>query len=165
LERVARQFDVTIYYYNPNIDTKFEFERRSNEIEKLRALGLKFDVITEEYKSEEYDSAVRGLENLGEGSHRCYNCYELRLRKTAKFAREHGFSHFATTLSISPHKKIAWIREIGLELEREFDVKYLDEDFKKHDGYKRSLELSRNLNLYRQNYCGCKHSKREAHDR
>jgi predicted adenine nucleotide alpha hydrolase (AANH) superfamily ATPase len=159
---VVDDFEVTIFYYNPNIDTAAEFARRAGEIEKLEALGLEFKVVVGEHKPEEYDEAVRGLENLGEGSQRCYRCYVLRLRKTAEFARAQGFDYFSTTLSISPHKKIEWIREIGLELEREFGVAYLDEDFKKRDGYKRSLELSKKLDLYRQDYCGCKYSRAEA---
>jgi predicted adenine nucleotide alpha hydrolase (AANH) superfamily ATPase len=162
LERVAREFAVTIYYYNPNMDTADEFRRRAGEIEKLRGLGLEFEVIVEEYRPEEYDLAVRGKEDLGEGSARCYCCYGLRLRKTAAVAAREGFTAFGTTLSISPHKKIGWIREIGLMCEKEFGVRYLDEDFKKRDGYKRSLELSRELQLYRQDYCGCRYSKAEA---
>ena len=162
LERICSDFSVTIYYYNPNIDTKKEFERRAKEIAKLEKLGLKFKVIIDEYKSEEYDKVVKGKENLGEGSERCYACYKLRLYRTAEFAKKNRYDFFATTLSISPYKKTVWIQEIGLEAEKEFGVKYLDEDFKKIGGYQRSLELSRELKLYRQNYCGCKYSKVES---
>jgi predicted adenine nucleotide alpha hydrolase (AANH) superfamily ATPase len=155
-------FDITLYYYNPNIDTPLEFMRRAEELEKLKHLQDKLEIVVEEYVPGEYDAAVRGLETLGEGSQRCYNCYELRMRRAAEYAKAHDYDHFTTTLSVSPHKKAAWIHKIGQELERELGVKYLDEDFKKQDGYKRSLELSKKLGLYRQNYCGCKHSKAEA---
>ena len=161
LERLADEFSITIYYYNPNIDTPLEFMRRNEELSKLNELGIEFDVITEDYNPDEYNKAVQGLENLGEGSRRCYECYKLRMRKTAKYATENDFDLFTTTLSVSPYKKSDWIHEIGVECEKLFGVKYLDEDFKKKDGYKRSLELSRELKLYRQDYCGCKYSKEE----
>ena len=162
LERLANDFDITIYYYNPNIDTPLEFMRRAEELSKLDKLGIKYDVIIEDYIPSEYDEAVKGLENLGEGSQRCYECYKLRLRKTAEYARNNGFECFTTTLSVSPHKKVEWIHKIGREMEEEFDVRYLDEDFKKQDGYKRSIELSKELGLYRQGYCGCAYSKEES---
>jgi len=161
LERLADNFDITIYYYNPNIDTPLEFMRRAEELSKLDKLGIKYDVIIEEYISSEYDEAVKGLENLGEGSQRCYECYKLRLRKTAEFASKNGYKCFTTTLSVSPYKKVEWLHDIGRELEKEFGIKYLDEDFKKQGGYQRSLELSKDLKLYRQNYCGCVYSKAE----
>ena len=159
LERLAENFDITIYYYNPNIDTKLEFMRRSEELEKLRVLGIKFNVVIEEYKPDEYDVAVKGKENLGEGSERCYECYKLRLEKTARYASENDYDLFTTTLSISPYKKASWLSQIGRNFEELYKIAYLDKDFKKKDGYKRSLELSRELGLYRQDYCGCKYSK------
>lgn len=165
LERLDGQFAITIYYYNPNIDTPLEFMRRREELDKLHRLGIDFNVVAEEYQPVEYDAAVKGLEGLGEGSQRCYQCYELRLRRAAEYASAHGYDCFTTTLSVSPHKKAAWIHEIGQKLATEYQVDYLDEDFKKHDGYKRSLELSKELSLYRQNYCGCKYSKLEAEAR
>jgi Uncharacterized protein conserved in bacteria len=159
LERLADEFQITIYYYNPNIDTPLEFMRRREEIDKIQKLGISFDVITEKYKPAEHDKAIKGLERLGEGSQRCYECYKLRLQKTAIYAKDHGFDCFATTLSVSPHKNSQWLSEIGRAAAQEFNIEYLDHDFKKKDGYKRSLELSKELNLYRQNYCGCKYSK------
>lgn len=159
LERLAENFDITIYYYNPNIDTKLEFMRRQEELEKLHALNINFDVVTEKYKPNEYDKAIKGKEDLGEGSKRCYECYKLRLNKTARYAAEHGYDCFSTTLSISPYKNARWLSEIGQEVAKLYKVSYLDEDFKKKDGYKRSLELSKKLGLYRQDYCGCKYSK------
>ena len=165
LERLAGEFAITIYYYNPNIDTPLEFLRRSEEISRLEALGVDFDVVVEEYRPEEYDVAVAGLEALGEGSQRCYNCYQLRLQRTAAYAKKHGFGVFATTLSVSPHKNASWLSEIGQKVALEHGIDYLDENFRKKDGYKRSLELSSDLNLYRQDYCGCKYSKEEARAR
>ena len=164
LERLGQEYHVTIYYYNPNIDGVVEFERRAVELGKLKNIPMKYgyDVVVEEYDPDEYDEAVRGFEDLGEGSQRCWRCYELRMRRTAEYAARRGFEVFTTTLSVSPHKKAAWIGEIGRKLAAEFGVAYLDEDFKKHDGYKRSIELSRELGLYRQDYCGCKYSKAEV---
>lgn len=164
LERLGEEYHITVYYYNPNIDTPLEFMRRKEEFEKLQKLPLKygFDIIEEEYNPEEYDQAVKGLEKLGEGSRRCYECYKLRMIKTAKYAKENGFDIFATTLSVSPYKKSVWVSEIGRELGQEYGVEYLDENFKKQDGYKRSIDLSKEFDLYRQDYCGCKYSKNEA---
>jgi predicted adenine nucleotide alpha hydrolase (AANH) superfamily ATPase len=164
LERLGNEYHITVYYYNPNIDTPLEFRRRAEELKKLEALPLKYgyEIVVEDYHPAEYDSAVAGLEDLGEGSQRCYECYKLRMRKTAEYAKSHDFDAFTTTLSVSPYKKSAWISEIGHELAARFSVSYLDEDFKKHDGYKRSIKLSKNLGLYRQKYCGCKYSKAES---
>lgn len=161
IERLAEDFNITIYYYNPNIDTLLEFMRRKEELTKLNSLGIEFEVIAEEYRPTDYEKVIKGLENLGEGSKRCYECYKLRMYRTAEYASSHNYDYFTTTLSVSPHKKIEWLREIGQDLEKEFNIKYLDEDFKKKDGYKRSLELSRKLDLYRQDYCGCRYSKIE----
>ena len=162
VERLMEEFDIAIYYYNPNIDTKLEYVRRKEELEKLKKFVDRLEIIEERYEPEEYDEAVRGLETLGEGSERCYRCYELRMRRTAKYAMEYGYDVFTTTLSVSPHKKAEWIHEIGERLAGEYGVVYLDEDFKKRDGYKRSLELSRELGMYRQDYCGCRYSKAET---
>jgi predicted adenine nucleotide alpha hydrolase (AANH) superfamily ATPase len=161
LERLAEHWQMTIYYYNPNIDSVAEFRARSKELEKLTKLGIGFDVVVEQYRPSDYYAAVKGLENLGEGSQRCFECYKLRLAKTAEYAKSHGFDSFATTLSVSPHKNATWLSQIGQQLADIYKISYLDEDFKKRDGYKRSLELSSQLDLYRQNYCGCQFSKAE----
>lgn len=164
LERLGDDYHITIYYYNPNMDSATEFERRANELKKLKSIPLKYgyDIVIEDCKPEEFDDAVMGLEDLGEGSQRCYNCYELRMRKTAEHAVQNDFDVFTTTLSVSPYKKSAWISEIGKKLAAELSVAYMDENFKKHDGFKRSVELSNELGLYQQNYCACKYSKIEA---
>ena len=162
---LKKYFDITIYYSNDNIYPKEEFDKRLDEINKF---VLNFDdikVINDGYNENDYDEAVKGLENLGEKSRRCYNCYKLRLKKTAIKAKELGFDYFSTTLSISPYKLEKWINEIGYLLEEEIGIKYLYSNLKKEDGYKKSIELSKKYNLYRQDYCGCKYSlKEKAYD-
>ena len=162
VEYLSKYFDITIYYYNPNIYPKEEYERRLNELKKFMSIfNNNINVIEEIYNEEDYNSAVKNLEHLGEKSIRCYNCYEFRMDKAAKYARENNYDYFTTTLSISPHKNSKWINEIGSLLEQKHNIKYLYSDFKKKEGYKRSLELSKEYNLYRQDYCGCKYSKKE----
>lgn len=158
LDLLKMAFDITIYYYNPNIYPKEEFEYRFEEFEKL---GLT-KVIKPEYNPEEYDEAVKGYEHLNEGSERCFSCYRLRLNHTAKYAAEHEFDYFSTVLSISPYKNSNKINEIGQNLANEFGMKFLYSNFKKEEGYKKSIQLSKDLGLYRQEYCGCKYSLAEA---
>ncbi len=166
LECLSGHFDITMFYYNPNISPEPEFRTRLDELQRLLGeAGYGYPVESPPYMKEEFDEAVTGLEELGEGSRRCYSCYELRLRKTAETARAEGFDLFTTTLSISPYKNAAWLNEIGLRLEKEYGVRYLCADFKKKNGYKRSIELSGKYGLYRQDYCGCEYSRREAEKR
>ena len=156
LEYLEKYFDITIYYYNPNIYPHDEYSRRLNELVSfLKKSNAKIKLVTQEYNPDEYFHAILGFEDKGEKSIRCYHCYKLRMKETAKYAQHHKFDYFTTTLSISPYKNSDWINEIGTDLEKEYNVKYLYADFKKKNGYKRSLELSRQYNLYRQNYCGC----------
>lgn len=162
LEYLNNYFDITILYYNPNIYPDSEYYRRKDELKKF--LGEFKDIssiklIEDDYNPDDYYKAIEGKEELGEKSIRCYKCYELRLERAAKFAKEHNFDYFTTTLSISPYKISSWINEIGGLLENKYNVKYLYADFKKKNGYKRSLELSSEYGLYRQDYCGCKYSK------
>ena len=162
VEYLSKYFDITIYYYNPNIYPKEEYTRRLNELKKFMGIfNNNIKIIEEIYNEEDYNSAVKNLEHLGEKSIRCYNCYEFRMDKAAKYAKENNYDYFTTTLSISPHKNSKWINEIGSILEQKYNIKYLYSDFKKKEGYKRSLELSKEYNLYRQDYCGCKYSKKE----
>lgn len=162
VEYLSKYFDITIYYYNPNIYPKEEYTRRLNELKKFMGIfNNNIKIIEEIYNEEDYNSAVKNLEHLGEKSIRCYNCYEFRMDKAAKYAKENNYDYFTTTLSISPHKNSKWINEIGSLLEQKYNIKYLYSDFKKKEGYKRSLELSKEYNLYRQDYCGCKYSKKE----
>ena len=165
IEYLSKYFEITIYYYNPNIYPETEYMRRMNELKqfiKLYPTKNKVSFIEEKYDPKEYYNSVKGLENLGEKSKRCYNCYKFRMEKAAIFASSNNFDYFTTTLSISPYKISSWINEIGESLEKEYNIKYLYADFKKRNGYKRSLELSKEYNLYRQDYCGCVYSFKES---
>lgn len=165
LEYISKYFEITILYYNPNIYPKEEYQRRRDEVSKfLKEVGYSISVIELDYNEEEYENAVRDTFMLGERSKRCYNCYKLRLERTARYAYENHFDFFTTTLSISPYKNSEWINEIGKSLEEKYFVSYLYSDFKKNNGYKRSLELSKIYHLYRQDYCGCKYSKKEREE-
>ena len=164
LERIGNFFEISILYYNPNITEKKEYEKRIIEIKKLISMihpKYKVSLIEGDYTPEKFIEMSKGLEKEPERGKRCYKCYEMRLEKTAKIAEKLGFSHFATTLTLSPHKNSNWINEIGEELSKKYNINYLYSDFKKRNGYKRSIELSKKYNLYRQDYCGCIYSKRE----
>ena len=162
LEQLSQFFEITVLYYNPNTWPEAEYCRRGQELERFVAaahpLGVK--VVEDHYDPQEFYSAVAGLEAEPERGGRCTVCYRLRMRRAAQYAAEHGFDWFATTLSISPHKDAARINQIGQELEKEFGVKHLPSDFKKKNGYLRSLQLSEEYGLYRQDYCGCEFSAR-----
>lgn len=152
-------FDITIYYYNPNIYPKEEYEKRYDQ---FSLLPYKFDIVKGEYEESKYYDAIKGCEDLGEFSKRCYKCFYFRLEEAAKYASANHFDYFTTTLSISPYKNSKWINEIGYELSKKYNIEYLYSDFKKQEGYKKSIELSKKYKLYRQEYCGCKYSKEEA---
>ena len=157
IERLRDFFDITVIYYNPNIEPKEEYEKRKSEqLRLLNELGIKFMDI--DYLNNEYHEKVKGYENEPENGLRCPLCFELRLDKTASKAKENNFDYFGTTLTVSPHKNSKIINEIGLKLEEKYGVKFLLSDFKKEDGYKRSIELSKKYDLYRQHYCGCEYS-------
>ncbi len=159
---LKKYFNITIYYSNDNIYPYEEYKARLNEqIKFCKEIDENIDVIYDEYCASDYYAAVKNLENLGEKSIRCYKCYELRLEKTAKKAKELGFDYFTTTLSISPYKLAKWINEIGYFLEKKYDINFLYSDFKKDEGYKKSIKLSLEYNLYRQDYCGCIYSLNE----
>ena len=161
---LSPHFDITILYYNPNIEPYEEYLKRKEE--EIRFIGEypasnKLDIIDCDYDNDKFHEVVKGLEDLKEGGNRCFICYELRLDKTAKTAKELGYEYFATTLSVSPYKNSKKLNEIGLKLSDEYDVKYLISDFKKKNGYKHSIELSKEYNLYRQDYCGCIYSRKD----
>lgn len=164
LEYLSEYFKITVLYYNPNIfplkEYKYRIEEQRRLIESLPAKNP-ISFIPTEYEPEKFYEAVKGYENIPEGGERCFKCYELRLREAALYARRGDFDYFTTTLSISPLKKADKLNEIGLWLEEEYGVKYLCSDFKKKNGYKRSVELSAEYGLYRQEYCGCVFSKKE----
>ena len=157
----GRHYRVTGFFYNPNIHPSTEYEKRLEEIERFANI-VKMPLIRGEYDIREWFSYIKGFEKEPEGGKRCYLCYKFRLERTAKLASELHFDYFTTTLSISPHKNSKWIFEIGEEMESKYDVKFLRADFKKRNGFKSSVILSKYFNMYRQNYCGCVFSKIEA---
>lgn len=193
MEYLREYFQLTVFYYNPNITEREEYQKRvqeeirlieiynrqaeEREAEEERADGgtefteipetgrpLKIGIIEGDYEPECFLEMAKDLENCAEGGERCFRCYELRLRKTAKLAKEMNFDYFTTTLTISPLKNAAKLNEIGERLAEENGVRWLPSDFKKRNGYKRSIELSKEYGLYRQNYCGCVFSKRKAEE-
>ena len=156
LEILSKHFDITVYYYNPNIEPYEEYIlRKKEQIRYIEEAGLDVKFLDCDYDHEDFQKIARGLEEEKEGRARCYACYTLRLSKTAQTAKRLGFEYFGTTLTVSPHKKSALINQIGAFQEKKYGVKYLYSDFKKNEGYKRSVELAKKYNLYRQNYCGC----------
>lgn len=167
IERLVDRYELTVYFYNPNITNEGEylkrFETQKSFIEsfnKQHSDDRQVRLIEGEYDPENYLKAVLGLENEPENGSRCTKCFEVRMKKTAEEAERLGMDEFATTLSVSPHKNTAVINSIGYELEKEFSPAFLDESFKKKDGFRRSTEMSREYGLYRQNYCGCIFSER-----
>ena len=155
------EFDITVFYYNPNIHPKEEYELRLSEVKRLiKEMGLsdRINVIDGEYDTKEYFDVCSSLKDEKEGGARCSECFKLRLGKTAEYAKENGFDMFATTLTISPHKNSTVINQIGEELGNQFGVHFAKSDFKKREGFKKSNELAAQYNIYRQNYCGCCYS-------
>lgn len=164
IEYLSKYFHITIFYYNPNISPKEEYLKRKEEqirlIDQMSCFN-NVDIIDCDYDNDIYEREIRGLENEPERGCRCNICFKLRLEKTAEKAFILNYDYFGTTLTVSPYKNSSLINKIGLELQDSYNVKYLVSDFKKKNGYKRSIELSKVYNLYRQNYCGCKYSKKE----
>ena len=168
LQYLSRYFRILLFYYNPNISPAEEYEKRVREQKRLlEEMGLAEDVTLIEgaYEPQRFFSAVKGLEQAPEGGARCAICFRLRLEQAAQQAVQLGADYFCTTLSISPHKNAALLNEIGESLARKYGVAWLPSDFKKREGYKRSIELSREYGLYRQDYCGCVFSRRESEAR
>jgi len=162
LEYLSPYFDITVLFYNPNITEEEEYSYRLSETKRLISqmpLERKVEIISPLYDPDNYLSLVSGHENVREGGSRCALCFDMRLSKTFELAKEYGCEYFATTLTISPLKNSSIINSIGEKIAGDGAVKYLSSDFKKKEGYKRSIELSREYNLYRQNYCGCVFSK------
>ena len=164
LEYLSKHFKITIIYYNPNISPYEEYEKRLNEQKRLINEMKTINPITIldcDYDNDKYELLVKGMEDEPERGARCLKCYRLRLENTAKIAKENNYDYFGTTLSVSPYKSSDVLNKIGEELSDKYNVPYLYSDFKKKEGYKRSIELSKIYNLYRQDYCGCKYSKRK----
>ena len=162
LARLSDYFLVTVLYYNPNIEPFSEYEKRKEEQKRfIKSFPSKNQIsfLDCDYENEKFKIIAKGLENIPEGGERCHKCYTLRMEKTASLAKENNFDYFCTTLSVSPFKNSRVLNEIGNMLEKKYDIKYLYSDFKKEDGYKKSIEYSKKYNLYRQNYCGCIYSK------
>ncbi len=165
LEYLSRYFSITLFYYNPNISPAEEYAHRAEEARRLvREMPLVHPVTVEEgrYEPQAFYELARGLEDAPEGGERCFACYRLRLRETARLAAARGFDWFCTTLSISPLKNAEKLNELGEEAATEFGVRWLPSDFKKREGFKRSIVLSQEYGLYRQNYCGCVFSRPAA---
>lgn len=161
IDRLKDYFDITVIYYNPNIEPLSEYEKRKSEqIRYIKESNLNVKFLDCDYENIEFKKIAKNLENELEGGARCHKCYYLRMFKTAKKAKELNFSYFATTLTVSPYKDSQVINEIGRNIERELNIKFLFSDFKKKDGYKKSVELSKKYNLYRQDYCGCLYGKK-----
>lgn len=164
LERLSNFFKITIFYYNPNITNKDEYHKRVLEVKKfISEFKTKYAIsfIEGKYDPDRFFAINKGLENEPERGRRCYKCYKLRLEETARVASSLGYRNFCTTLTLSPYKNSNWLNEIGSELNKKYESNYLYSDFKKKNGYKRSIELSHEYNLYRQDYCGCIFSFKE----
>lgn len=164
LEYLSPYFQITDFFYNPNISPREEYRKRADELKQLiDQMPLVHKPVFQEgeYAPEEFFQMAKGLEDVPEGGERCFRCYRMRMEEAARLAAEGGYDYFTTTLTISPLKNAQKINEIGEELEKIYQVRHLPSDFKKKNGYKRSTDLSREYGLYRQNYCGCVFSKRE----
>lgn len=171
LEYLRKYFRITVFYYNPNITEEEEYHKRVAEQKRLIAAyneragmegqGYYIDIIEGDYNPQRFFEIARGLEQCPEGGGRCFACYALRLRETVRCARARGCGYFTTTLTVSPYKNAAKLNEIGEQLAKEYGVAWLPSDFKKRNGYKRSVELSKEYGLYRQDYCGCIYSRNQ----
>lgn len=167
LEYLSRYFEITVFFYNPNISPSEEYEKRVEEIRRM--IGeMEFvhpvKLVEGEYDPQVFFQMAKGMEHIPEGGERCFGCYRLRMEEAARLAKEENYDYFTTTLSISPLKNAQKINEIGEELAEIYQVSHLPSDFKKKNGYKRSIELSGEYELYRQDYCGCVFSKREREE-
>jgi hypothetical protein len=172
LEYLRQYFNITVFYYNPNISFEEEYRKRVEEQKRLinafnkeaNANNARYPIkiIEGDYEPDKFYDMAKGLEDCKEGGERCFKCFELRLRKTAELAQKGSYDYFTTTLTISPLKNAVKLNEIGESLGREYGIDWLVSDFKKKNGYKRSTELSKEYNLYRQDYCGCVYSRQEC---
>lgn len=160
IERMREDYDITIYFYNPNIQPESEYKLR---VEEMKRLATEMNIACEigPYDFRRWLKMARGMKHLPEGGKRCEICFKMRLEQTAQKAAAENFDFFTTVLTVSPHKDAALINAMGREIGAKYQVKFIEENFKKKDGFKRSIELSRIYSLYRQNYCGCIYSKRD----
>lgn len=165
LEYLSKYFDTTLFFCNPNISPKEEYQKRLEEAQRLvkeLKVSSRISFADDIYAPESFFEAAKGLENCSEGGARCEKCFALRLSRSAKYAKQHGFDYVSTTLSISPLKNAELLNRIGMKEADAAGIKWLPSDFKKRNGYLRSIELSKDYNLYRQNYCGCVFSRAQA---
>lgn len=156
-DRLKNDYDVYGFFYNPNIYPESEYDLRLNEAEKVSKL-MGFPMFLSDYNPDAWNQAITGYESEPEGGKRCNICFEYRLNKTAKTAKENNFDFFSSTLTISPHKNSKFLIDLGKTFSKQYEINFLDDDFKKKDGFLKSLKLSKEYNLYRQNYCGCRYS-------
>ncbi|MBU0581094.1 MAG: epoxyqueuosine reductase QueH [Candidatus Margulisbacteria bacterium] len=159
LIKLQNKFKVSFYFYNPNIYPPEEYQKRFLEIKKYTD-KLQVDLTQGDFEQQRWQTAITGWENMPEGGARCEKCYQLRLEQTAQYAKDNNISWFSSTLSLSPHKSAEKINKIGQELAQQYNLKFYTADFKKEDGFKKSLEISKAEGFYRQNYCGCQYSQR-----
>ncbi|MDF3001921.1 MAG: epoxyqueuosine reductase QueH [Bacillota bacterium] len=166
VERLTGRFDITIFFYNPNINDQEEYEkRRGAQLDFIEKYNDRIDArdriayLEGPFEPELFEQAVKGMEEEPEGGRRCTSCFQLRLEKTAETAKMSGFDTFSTTLSVSPHKNFELIHKLGMQLGMRYGLSFLGEDFKKQGGYQRSIELSKEYGLYRQRFCGCSYAK------
>lgn len=159
IDQLKDYFDITVYYFNPNIHPEEEYLHRKEEQKRLLSI-LNIPLIEGDYDPKEFFNIAKGLEDEPQKGQRCYNCYNLRLTSTYNLAKDKGFDYFCTTLTVSPNVNEQMVNEIGIALEKQGDVKFLQSDFKKEDGYLNSVKLAKEYNLYRQDYCGCIYSFR-----
>ncbi len=166
MEYLRVAFKLTVFYYNPNVYPEAEYDKRKSE--QIRLIGefnkveRDIDFVDADYDHAVFEGIAKGFENEKEGGDRCHGCFQFRLKKTAEKAGRDGYAFFATTLTVSPHKNADVINRIGMRLETETGIKYLAADFKKKNGYQRSIELSKEYHLYRQHYCGCVYSMQRS---
>lgn len=168
LNYLSKHFKITVLYYNPNISPKEEYEKRKQEqIRLIQEMPFenKVDIMDCDYDNDQFETLVKGLEEEREGGNRCFRCYQLRLEKTALLASQNHYDYFGTTLTVSPYKNSQKLNEIGYDLEQIYHIPYLYSDFKKKEGYKKSIEFSKIYHLYRQNYCGCVYSKKQSENK
>jgi predicted adenine nucleotide alpha hydrolase (AANH) superfamily ATPase len=164
VKELMQDYDVTMFFYNPNIHPYGEYEKRL-ENGRVVSKELGVSIIEPEYEPNEWLEMIKGFEEAPEGGRRCKICFQMRLHRTAEYAKEHGFDAFTTTMTISPHKDAKIINELGESSAKKFNVEWVHSDFKKKDGFKRSTELSKKMKLYRQNYCGCFYSVRAEQEK
>lgn len=164
VQELSKEYDLSLYYYNPNIHPADEYQKRLNEIIKW-SKKKNIELIETNYDIDNWFNSIKGLENEPEGGDRCFVCYELRMRSTAKYAKDRDYDLFGTTMSISPHKNAAKLNEIGTKLSNEYEIEYLEADWKKNEGFKIACQLSKEENFYRQDYCGCTFSQKERSEK